>query len=191
MALVVLTLATLPAATSRMPVDEIEAGMQGTGVTVFDGTRREPFDVHVLGVLTNVLGPRRSLIVARLEGGPLAQTGVIRGMSGSPVYIEDRLVGAVSYALGSFSREAIAGITPIEEMAATDGTRCKRHAAGPRRHRGDARSRMTRSSTWSPARFRRPSPLPGGPATFAAPVFRRPMRGEWARYSSPSPRRWC
>ena len=121
-ALAVLVLVPLPAATPRMPVAEIEAGMQGVGVTVFDGTTREQFDVHVLGVLTNVLGPRRSLIVARLEGGPLADTGVIQGMSGSPVYIDDRLVGAVSYALGSFSREAIAGITPIEEMAATDAT---------------------------------------------------------------------
>ena len=121
-ALAALALIPLPAATQRMPVDEIEAGMQGIGVTVFDGTTREQFDVHVLGVLTNVLGPRRSLIVARLEGGPLARTGVIQGMSGSPVYIDDRLVGAVSYALGSFSREAIAGITPIGEMAATDAT---------------------------------------------------------------------
>ena len=121
-AIVTLTLVPLPAVTPRMPVDEIEAGMQGVGVTVFDGATRERFDVHVLGVLTNVLGPRRSLIVARLEGGPLARTGVIQGMSGSPVYIDDRLVGAVSYALGSFSREAIAGITPIEEMAATDAT---------------------------------------------------------------------
>ena len=121
-ALAGLTLVPLPAATPRMPVDEIEAGMQGIGVTVFEGVTREQFDVHVLGVLTNVLGPRRSLIVARLEGGPLARTGVIQGMSGSPVYIDDRLVGAVSYALGTFSREAIAGITPIEEMAATDAT---------------------------------------------------------------------
>ncbi len=133
-ALGVLTLVPLPAATSRMPVDEIETGMQGVGVTVFDGTTREQFDVHVLGVLTNVLGPRRSLIVARLDGGPLAQTGVIQGMSGSPVYIDDRLVGAVSYALGSFSKEAIAGITPIGEMAATDATplrAARRRAAAP------------------------------------------------------------
>ena len=121
-ALAAATLVPLPAVTSRMPVDELEVGMRGFGVTVFGGATRERFDVQVLGVLTNVLGPRRSLIVARLEGGPLAQTGVIQGMSGSPVYIDDRLVGAVSYALGSFSREAIAGITPIEEMAATDST---------------------------------------------------------------------
>ena len=119
-ALMVLALATLPAVTPRMPINEVEAGMQGVGITVFEGSRREEFTVHILGVLTNVMGPRRNLIVARLEGGPLAETGVIQGMSGSPVYIDDRLVGAVSYSLGSFSKEAIAGITPIDEMAATD-----------------------------------------------------------------------
>ncbi|MCY4659847.1 MAG: hypothetical protein OXF93_08555 [Acidobacteria bacterium] len=110
----------LPAATARMPLDEIRAGMTGTGITVFEGTTRERFDVHVLGVLTNAVGPRRHLIVARIEGGPLAETGVIQGMSGSPVYVDDRLIGALSYGFGAFSTEAIAGITPIEEMAATD-----------------------------------------------------------------------
>ena len=121
-ALVTLTLIGLPAATQRLPLDEIERGMRGVGITVFEGSTREEFEVHVLGVLTNVMGPRRNLIVARLEGGPLADTGVIQGMSGSPVYIDGRLVGAVSYSLGSFSKEAIAGITPIDEMAATDET---------------------------------------------------------------------
>jgi len=67
-------------------------------------------------VLRNVIGPSRNLILARLEGGPLATTGVIAGMSGSPVYIDGRLVGAVSYSLGQFSKEPIAGITPIDEM---------------------------------------------------------------------------
>ena len=105
-----------------MPLDEIEPGIRGVGITVFEGSTREEFEVHVLGVLTNVMGPRRNLIVARLEGGPLGDTGVIQGMSGSPVYVDGRLVGAVSYSLGSFSKEAIAGITPIEEMVATDET---------------------------------------------------------------------
>jgi hypothetical protein len=103
-------------ADGQMSVDEIRPGMVGVGRTVFDGTRVEEFKVNILGVLENVIGPSRSLILARLEGGPLAQTGVIAGMSGSPVYIDGRLVGAVSYALGSFSKEPIAGITPIAEM---------------------------------------------------------------------------
>src|SRR5688500_720208 len=109
------------------PVDDLKAGMVGIGKTVFEGDRLDEFQVHVLGVLRNVIGPRRNLILARLEGGPLAHTGVIAGMSGSPVYIDGRLVGAVSYSLGQFSKEPIAGITPIDEMidAAT--------FAGPRR----------------------------------------------------------
>lgn len=121
------------AATARMPVDEVRAGMTGVGVTVFEGTTREEFDVEILGVLRNVMGPRRDVIVARLSGGPLARTGVIQGMSGSPVYIDGRLVGAVSYALGSFPKEPIAGITPIDEMVVADGSRGQvaRVARGP------------------------------------------------------------
>src|SRR5216117_1072128 len=100
----------------QMGVDEIRPGMVGVGRTVFDGTRVEEFKATILGVLENVIGTHRNLILARLEGGPLANTGVIAGMSGSPVYVDGRLIGAVSYALGSFSKEPIAGITPIAEM---------------------------------------------------------------------------
>ncbi len=106
----------VPAATTTFPVDELKAGMVGIGRTVFQGDRLEEFKVHILGVLRNVIGTRRNLILAKLEGGPLADTGVIAGMSGSPVYIDGRLVGAVSYSLGQFSKEPIAGITPFDEM---------------------------------------------------------------------------
>ena len=92
--------------------------MVATGRTVFQGDQLEEFKAHILGVLHNSIGPRRDLILARLEGGPLANTGVIAGMSGSPVYIDGRLVGAVSYSLGEFAKEPLAGITPIEEMIA-------------------------------------------------------------------------
>src|SRR5262245_6948870 len=115
-----LALIRLPAQTSQLGIDEIRPGMVGVGRTVFEGTRVEEFKVNVLGVLENVIGTHRNLILAKLEGGPLANTGVIAGMSGSPVYIDGRLVGAVSYALGQFSKEPIAGITPIAEM--TDAT---------------------------------------------------------------------
>jgi hypothetical protein len=114
----------LTAATPLMPVTEVKPGMLGIGHTVFTGSRVEQFNVRIIGVMSNAMGPQRNLILARLEGGPLAQTGVIAGMSGSPVYIDGRLIGAVSYALGSFSKEPIAGITPIEEMTAdTAGVR--------------------------------------------------------------------
>jgi hypothetical protein len=108
----------LPAQSRVFPVDELRPGMVGVGRTVFEGDRLDEFKVHILGVLRNVIGPRRDLILAKLEGGPLATAGVIAGMSGSPVYIDGRLVGAVSYSLGAFSKEPIAGITPIAEMTA-------------------------------------------------------------------------
>ncbi len=107
---------SLPAAPPYYPVSQIKPGMVATGHTVWQGDRIEEFKVHILGVLHNVIGPKRDLILAKLEGGPLAQTGVIAGMSGSPVYIDGQLVGAVSYSLGAFSKEPIAGITPIAEM---------------------------------------------------------------------------
>src|SRR5687768_9342854 len=109
-------LATPNAQTTFLPLDEVRPGMVGVGRTVFQGTDLEDFKVHVVGVMRNVIGPKRSLILARLEGGPLAKTGVIAGMSGSPVYVDGKLMGAVSYALGQFSTEPIAGITPIAEM---------------------------------------------------------------------------
>ena len=116
LALLVVVAVGLPAATTSFPVDELKPGMVGVGRTVFQGDELQDFKVHILGVLRNVIGPRRNLILAKLEGGPLADTGVIAGMSGSPVYIDGRLVGAVSYSLGQFSKEPIAGITPIDEM---------------------------------------------------------------------------
>ncbi len=131
LALAVLFGMPLPAATSLMPIDEIKPGMVGIGRTVFEGTDLEEFKVHILGVLRNIQGPHRDLILARLEGGPLAKTGVAAGMSGSPVYIDGRLVGAVSYSIGAFPTEAIAGITPIAEMK--DSTTMTRRAGSQAR----------------------------------------------------------
>ena len=88
--------------------------MHGIGRTVFSGNRIEEFQVEILGVLDNV-GPKESLILARLSGGPLEHTGVMQGMSGSPVYIDGRLAGAVAMAF-PFSKDPIAGIRPIEDM---------------------------------------------------------------------------
>jgi hypothetical protein len=128
-ALAVLCWIPLPAAAPLMPVADIKAGMVGIGRTVFEGTDLQEFKAHIIGVLHNVQGPHRDLILARLEGGPLAKTGVAAGMSGSPVYIDGRLIGAVSYSIGSFPTEAIAGITPIGEMK--DATTVARRSPGP------------------------------------------------------------
>jgi hypothetical protein len=117
----------LPATSTLMPVADIKPGMVGTGRTVFEGTDLQEFKAQIIGVLHNVQGPQRDLILARLEGGPLAKTGVAAGMSGSPVYIDGKLIGAVSYSIGSFPTEAIAGITPIAEMK--DATESPRRAS--------------------------------------------------------------
>jgi hypothetical protein len=99
-----------------LTIDEVRPGMIGVGRTVFGGDTIEEFRAQVIGVLRNVVAPGRDLILAKLEGGVIQTAGVIQGMSGSPVYIDGRLVGAVSYQLGSFPKEPIAGITPIAEM---------------------------------------------------------------------------
>jgi hypothetical protein len=110
-----------------LPLDQIRPGMVGVGRTVFEGTRIEEFKVVVIGVLENI-GPKQSMILARLEGGPLAQTGVIAGMSGSPVFIDGKLVGAVAYGF-PFSKETIAGLTPISEMIEATQTKSPRAAS--------------------------------------------------------------
>src|SRR4051812_12165890 len=102
------------ASTLLFPLKDVRAGMRGVGRTVFTGDRVEEFQVEILGVLEN-FGPKESLILARLSGGPLEHTGVMQGMSGSPVYIDGKLAGAVAMAF-PFSKDPIAGIRPIEEM---------------------------------------------------------------------------
>src|SRR5262245_15052116 len=97
-----------------MSADEVRPGMKGIGKTVFQGTKIEQFDVELLGVLKNY-APKQDMILARLSGGPLARTGVIAGMSGSPVYIDGRLLGAVAFSF-PFATEPIAGIQPIHQM---------------------------------------------------------------------------
>lgn len=102
-----------------MPLEEIEKGMRGYGLTVFEGTEVERFDIEVVGILENI-GPSRNIILARVESDATDESGVIAGMSGSPIYIGERLVGALAYSW-MFSKAPIAGITPIEEMSPEAG----------------------------------------------------------------------
>jgi len=99
-----------------IPLSEIKTGMRGTAYTVFQGVKPEPMEVEVLGVLKGFNGPKSDIILARLHGAKVEFTGVVAGMSGSPVYFDGKLAGALSYRIGQFSKEPIAGITPIEEM---------------------------------------------------------------------------
>ncbi len=90
--------------------------MKGTALTVFQGVKPESMDVEVLGVMHNVNGPKGDIILVRLHGTKPEYTGVVAGMSGSPVYFDGRLAGALAFRIGEFSKEPIAGVTPIEEM---------------------------------------------------------------------------
>lgn len=96
-------------------LEDLRPGMKGVARTVFSGTGTEEFGVEILGVLPGFPGPRQSAIIARLSGSNVEKTGVFAGMSGSPVYIDGRLVGAIAFSF-PFSKEPIAGITPIKQM---------------------------------------------------------------------------
>ena len=98
------------------PLSEVHRGLKGTAWTVFTGTTPEPMQVEILGVLRGARGPGHDMILAQLHGAKPEYTGVVAGMSGSPVYIGNRLLGALSFRIGQFSKDPIAGITPIEQM---------------------------------------------------------------------------
>jgi hypothetical protein len=97
-------------------ISEIHPGMRGVAYTVFEGVKPEPMEVEVLGLLRNANGPRGDLILVRLHGAKVEYTGVAAGMSGSPVYFDGKLAGALAFRIGEFSKEPIAGVTPIQEM---------------------------------------------------------------------------
>ncbi|MGO9087784.1 MAG: SpoIVB peptidase S55 domain-containing protein [Terriglobales bacterium] len=97
-------------------VEQIHAGMRGVAYTVFEGVKPESMDVEVLGVLHNVNGPKGDVILVRLHGPKVEYTGVVAGMSGSPVYLDGKLAGALAFRIGEFSKEPIAGVTPIADM---------------------------------------------------------------------------
>ena len=99
----------------HMPLSEVREGMKGTAMTVFKGSKAEPFEVEILGILPGGVGPKQDLIIGRIGGGGADRTAVFAGMSGSPVYVNGKLIGAISYSF-PFSKEAICGITPIEQM---------------------------------------------------------------------------
>jgi hypothetical protein len=102
--------------TETMAVGDVRPGMQGYAYTIFEGDQIEKFDLVVIGVLDNFMGPRESIILVQLKGEKVEHTGVVAGMSGSPVYLDGKLAGALSLKLGVFTKEPIAGVTPIHEV---------------------------------------------------------------------------
>jgi len=102
--------------TETLPLSQVRPGMQGYAYTIFAGDQVEKFDLEVLGVLDNFLGPKQSIILVQLKGPKVEHTGVVAGMSGSPVYLDGKLAGALSLKLGIFTKEPIAGVTPIADV---------------------------------------------------------------------------
>ena len=98
------------------PLSDVKPGMKGVTYTIFEGDQIEKVDLEVIGVLHNALGPKEDVILVRLLGDKAAQTGVVAGMSGSPVYFDGKLAGALSLKLGTFTKEAIGGVTPVADM---------------------------------------------------------------------------
>jgi hypothetical protein len=131
-----------------MPLDQIHEGMKGVALTVFQGVKPESMDVEVLGVLHNVNGPKGDIILIRLHGTKPEYTGVVAGMSGSPVYIDGKLAGALAFRIGEFSKEPIAGVTPIEEMLEIDAFDQR---PAPEPVRASASNPNTNSRTASPS----------------------------------------
>ena len=99
-----------------LPLSQVRPGMQGYAYTIFSGDQIEKFDLEVIGVLDNFLGPKQSIILIQLKGPKVEHTGVVAGMSGSPVYLDGKLAGALSLKLGIFTKEPIAGVTPIQDV---------------------------------------------------------------------------
>lgn len=108
--------AQVPATAEILPLSQIHPGMQGYAYTIFAGDQVEKFDLEVIGIMPNFLGPKQSIILVQLEGPKVEHTGVVAGMSGSPVYFDGKLAGALSLKLGVFTKEPIGGVTPIEDV---------------------------------------------------------------------------
>jgi hypothetical protein len=98
------------------PLSDVKPGMKGVVYTIFEGDQVEKVDLVVIGILNNALGPKQDVILVKLLGDKSDKTGVAAGMSGSPVYFDGKLAGALSLKIGNFSKDAIGGVTPIQSM---------------------------------------------------------------------------
>ena len=122
--------AAAPSGAKIFPLADVRRGLHGVAYTVFEGVTPEPMEVEILGVLKDAIGPGQDMILARLKGEKPEYTGVVAGMSGSPVYIDGRLVGALSYRIGQFSKEPIAGLRRLSRCSRCGMGRRRRDAAG-------------------------------------------------------------
>src|ERR1041385_9132010 len=145
-------------------LEDLRPGMKGTARTVFSGSETEEFGVEVLGVLPGFPGPRQSAIIAKLTGPSVEKTGVFAGMSGSPVYIDGKIVGAIAFSF-PFAKEPIAGITPIKQMIDLFNKGSENDNAKPKEPRPVSFAQLA-STDWKP---NLPKPAFAG-ASLIAPV---------------------
>jgi hypothetical protein len=171
-----------------LPLSQIKPGMKGVAYTIFQGDQIEKFEVEVIGVMPNLLGPKQDIVLIKLLGPKVEETGVVAGMSGSPVYIDGKLAGAISLKFGIFTKEPIGGMTPIEQML--DVENAERGAA--RASAGAAATPAEPSQATAMAQFPVPADLAGklglGNGAFLTPietplVFSGFYRGALARFS--------
>src|SRR6202167_6778599 len=159
----------LPAMVSPaiIPLNQIHEGMRGTALTVFQGVKPESMDVEVLGVMRNMNGPKGDVILVRLHGTKPEYTGVVAGMSGSPVYFDGKLAGALAFRIGEFSKEPIAGVTPIEEMLEINALD-RRPTAAPLRADLNGNDSLDNSTANKSATQ---TASPGGASSLPAPTY--------------------
>ena len=150
-----------------MPEDRVKAGMHGVAYTVFEGVTPEPMGVEILGVLRNMAGPKADVILARLHGKKVEYFGVVAGMSGSPVYIDGKLIGAIAYRIGEFSKEPIAGITPAGSMLEIDAMD---KTPAPEEARALAGDRQAAARTSGPGLATSPNQQDPGYANLLKPI---------------------
>ncbi len=196
-AVISLSAADLP---ELLPLDQVKPGMVGQARTIFEGNQIETFDLVVIGILPNLLGPKQSVILVQLKGDKVQHTGVVAGMSGSPVYIGGKLVGALSLKFGVFTKEPLAGVTPIADMlslpignplpaagAPTSTASAPQASAGSAVEMAAASQRYPLPDNWSQlagvAGNSYLEPI-GSPLIFSgvAPATIRQYAGEWASY---------
>ncbi|HWY88122.1 MAG TPA: SpoIVB peptidase S55 domain-containing protein, partial [Gemmataceae bacterium] len=177
----------------------VKPGMKGLAYTIFAGDKIEPFDIEVIGILPNLMGPKQSIILVQLHGDKAEHTGVVAGMSGSPVYIDGKLVGALSLKFGVFVKEPLAGVTPIEDILSIptgDSSNTKtlsvRSAAAGNAEAASPASVTDRPHYPLPAKWAQAAGTSGdaylepiaSPLVFSgvAPATLRQYSGEWAPY---------
>ena len=170
-----------------LPLEQVKPGMRGVAYTIFAGDKIEPFDVEVIGILPNLMGPKQSIILVQLHGEKAEHTGVVAGMSGSPVYVDGKLMGALSLKFGVFVKEPLAGVTPIEDIlsiptgdASTPKTLSVRSAVA-QSQRYPVPEKWEQAAGASGAAFLEPIAAPLVFSGFA-PATLRQYANEWAPY---------